>query len=68
MYGEKHFEEARKRMVNTQLVPRGITAGNVLEVMGKETQIDIIIDPKLGERKLSGKVVPYTSDIPIFYE
>ena len=32
---EKHFEEERMRMVETQLIPRGITDRNVLEVMRK---------------------------------
>ncbi|MFX1453283.1 MAG: phenylacetate--CoA ligase family protein [Promethearchaeota archaeon] len=40
----------------------------IFKVMGEKTILNVIIDPKLGERKPSGKVIPFTADIPLYYE
>ncbi|MHA1299701.1 MAG: phenylacetate--CoA ligase family protein [Candidatus Helarchaeota archaeon] len=40
----------------------------IFHVMGKNIPLRVIIDPKLGEKKPSGKVVPFSAEIPLFYE
>jgi len=40
----------------------------IYKVMGKNTQLDIIFDQKLGESKIGGKIIPFSADIPLFYE
>ncbi len=42
--------------------------GAIFKVMGDKVPLTIILDPQLGEREPSGKVLPFSSDVPLFYE